>query len=57
MLVIFAFALGCGIGWYRAGKRGGSTPDRIQYALAHGIPAALATLAAISIYARVYGVT
>jgi len=56
MLVLIAFVLGCAIGWYRAAQRGGRIPDRIQYALAHGIPAALITLAALIVYARLYGI-
>ena len=55
MLIGIAFVLGCAIGWYRAARRGGGIPDRIQYALAHGIPAALITLAAVIVYARFYG--
>ena len=55
MLIFVAFALGCTIGWLRAARRGGGVPDRIQYALAHGIPAALVTLVAVTIYARLYG--
>jgi len=52
MLVGIAFVLGFGLGWYRAARRGGGTPDRIQYALAHGITAALITLAAMTVGAR-----
>lgn len=52
MLVLIAFGLGCGFGWMRAAQSGGTTPDRIQYALAHGIPAALAALVAVTIAAR-----
>ncbi|MGR3718334.1 MAG: hypothetical protein ACU0B1_16490 [Thermohalobaculum sp.] len=52
MLVGIAFVLGFGLGWYRAARRGGGTPDRIQYALAHGIPAGLAALAAVTVAAR-----
>ena len=55
MLILIAFVLGCALGWVRAARRGGSTPDRIQYALAHGIPAALITLTALIVYARFYG--
>ena len=55
MLVWIAFALGCALGWVRAARRGGSTPDRIQYALAHGIPIGLAALVAVIVYARLYG--
>lgn len=43
-LFLAAFILGCLLGWYRAGRRGGSVADRVQYALAHGIPVALVTL-------------
>ena len=52
MLVAAAFVLGCALGWYRATRRGGTMPDRIQYALAHGIPAALIMLVLVVIYAR-----
>ena len=52
MLVGIAFVLGFGLGWHRAARRGGGTPDRIQYALAHGIPAGLAALAAVTVAAR-----
>ncbi len=55
MLILVAFVLGCALGWFRAARRGGGTPDRIQYALAHGIPAALVALVAVTIYARLYG--
>ena len=43
-LFLAAFVLGCLIGWVRAARRGGGFADRIQYALAHGIPIALVTL-------------
>ena len=43
-LFILAFVLGCLLGWSRAARRGGTLADRLQYALAHGIPAALVTL-------------
>lgn len=46
-LFLAAFILGCLIGWYRAAKRGGTIGDRVQYALAHGIPIALLTLAVL----------
>ena len=52
MLIGIAFVLGCGLGWMRAARRGGTTPDRVQYALAHGVPAALVTLAAVIVAAR-----
>ena len=56
MLVWLAFALGCALGWMRAARRGGSTPDRIQYALAHGIPIGLLALVGVVLYARLSGV-
>ena len=52
MLIGIAFVLGCALGWSRAARRGGEVPDRIQYALAHGIPAALITLVAVTVAAR-----
>ncbi len=52
MLIGMAFVLGGALGWYRAARRGGGVPDRIQYALAHGIPAALITLVAVTVGAR-----
>ena len=52
MLVIAAFAAGCALGWYRAAKRGGTTADKAQYALAHGIPLALVALVIVVIFAR-----
>jgi hypothetical protein len=52
MLIGIAFVLGCGLGWMRAARRGGTTPDRVQYALAHGVPAALVTLVVLIVAAR-----
>ncbi len=46
-LFLAAFILGCLIGWYRAARRGGNFADKAQYALAHGIPIGLLTLAAL----------
>ncbi|MEM9737413.1 MAG: hypothetical protein AAF908_12540 [Pseudomonadota bacterium] len=44
MIVVLIF-LGFGfIGWQRATRRGGKTADKVQYALAHAIPAALASM-------------
>ena len=40
------------VGWHRAGKRGGTTADRFQYAAAHGIPAFLAVLILMTIAGR-----
>ncbi len=55
MLIGIAFALGCALGWIRAARRGGSITDRIQYALAHGIPIGLLALLGVVVYARLYG--
>lgn len=37
MLPLLAGIIGAGYGWWRAGKRGGNTADKLQYAAAHGI--------------------
>ena len=37
MFVIAALILGAAIGWMRAGKLGGASADRVQYAAAHAI--------------------
>lgn len=45
MLLVLTF-LGAGyIGWQRAARQDGTRADRVQYALAHAIPATLAMLA------------
>ncbi len=44
MIIVAAFLLGSAVGWVRARRRGGTVADRVQFALAHGIPAALACL-------------
>ena len=40
-IAITLFVVGAGIGWMRAARRGGTTADKVQYSLAHGIPAFL----------------
>lgn len=52
MIVFVAFLAGATLGWVRATQRGGTTGDRIQYALAHAIPAALAALVVVIIGVR-----
>lgn len=52
MIIVMAFLAAAALGWYRAVKRGGTLADRIQYALAHGIPAGLAALVVIIIATR-----
>ncbi len=38
LILFLIFAI---VGWRRAERRGGSTADKLQYAMAHGIPAFL----------------
>lgn len=45
MIILLAFLAGFALGWYRAARRGGALSDKLQYALAHAIPMALAGLA------------
>lgn len=52
MIILGAFLLGCLVGWMRARRRGGTTADRVQYALAHGIPAALLGLVIVILSVR-----
>ena len=44
MLLVVTFLAAGTIGWMRAAKQGGKTADRVQYALAHAIPATLLML-------------
>ncbi|MDS9468120.1 hypothetical protein RGQ15_11135 [Paracoccus sp. MBLB3053] len=37
MIVITALIIGAAIGWWRAGKLGGTRADRIQYAAVHAM--------------------
>lgn len=41
LIAIAFFVVGAAIGWVRAARRGGTLADRLQYAMAHGIPAFL----------------
>ncbi len=53
MGIAFLIALAAGlIGWRRAAKRGGTRADKIQYALAHAIPAFLLTMIALVLAAK-----
>lgn len=45
LLLAATFAVFAAIGWRRAARRGGTRADRVQFALAHAIPALLAMLA------------
>jgi hypothetical protein len=42
MILILAFAAGAALGWRRAAARGGTTADKLHYALAHGFAGLLA---------------
>ncbi|MGF1444600.1 MAG: hypothetical protein ACFBRM_00180 [Pikeienuella sp.] len=46
MLLALTFTAAAIFGWRRARRRGGTTADAVQYALAHAIPATLLMLAA-----------
>ena len=52
MIVFLAFLAGAALGWVRATQRGGTMGDRIQYAIAHAIPAGLAALIVVIIALR-----
>lgn len=45
MLPLIALFIGAAIGWIRAARRGGETPDKAQYAVAHGLAFGLAAFA------------
>lgn len=49
MILPFAFFIGGAIGWLRAGKRGGTLADKLQYGAAHGL--AMMLLALILVFA------
>jgi hypothetical protein len=46
------FVIGAIVGWRRAARRGGTTADKVQYALAHGIPAFLVGIVMVIIILR-----
>ena len=41
VVALILFAIFAVIGWRRAERRGGTVADKLQYAMAHGIPAFL----------------
>ena len=49
MIPLIAVFIGFGFGWLRAGKRGGTIGDKVQYGIAHGIVFGLVTLAVAAI--------
>ncbi len=54
MILAIAFAAGAALGWARAARRGGTTADRAQYALAHGFAVTVGT-AALALVAGFFG--
>ncbi len=53
MVIALILALSAGwLGWRRAGLRGGNTADKVQYALAHAIPAFLVGMIGMTIAVR-----
>lgn len=52
MIVIAAAILGFALGWLRAGRMGGNTKDRLQWALAHMVAFLLLALFVTIIIAR-----
>ena len=46
MFAVIALFIGAVFGWVRAARRGGSTADRAQYAVGHGLGFGLAAMAA-----------
>lgn len=52
MIVIICAIIGFALGWYRAGRAGGNTKDRVQWALAHMIALILLGLFATLIIDR-----
>ncbi|MEM7056134.1 MAG: hypothetical protein AAF557_00970 [Pseudomonadota bacterium] len=49
-LILMAFA--GALGWHRAGKRGGTSADRWQYAAAHAIPTFLMVMILMTVAGR-----
>lgn len=45
MIPLIAALIGFGFGWLRAGKRGGTTGDKVQYGIGHGLAFGLVALA------------
>ena len=44
MIFLVPFFIGAAVGWMRAGRRGGSTADKLQYGVGHGLALMLVTL-------------
>ncbi len=52
VVALILFAIFAIIGWRRAERRGGTMADKLQYAMAHGIPAFLAGMVVMVVVAR-----
>lgn len=52
LIGILSFTVGAAFGWRRATVRQGTTADKVQYALAHGIPAFLIGMIVLVILLR-----
>lgn len=52
MPYLIAFIIGFALGWLKAAKRGGNTPDKVQYGTVFGMIAMVLTLVALMIYAN-----
>lgn len=52
MLALAALILGAVTGWVRAARRGGTTADKAQYAVGHGLAFGLAGFALAILLAR-----
>ena len=53
MPYLIAFLAGFGLGWFTAGKKGGNTPDKLQYGTVFGMIAMVLLLIALLVYAKV----
>lgn len=52
MMILFAFAAGFAVGWFRAANRGGNRLDKLQYGAAHAIAFAILALVLVIIAGR-----
>ena len=50
MPYLIAFIIGFALGWTKAAKRGGNTPDKVQYGTIFGMVAMVLLLIALVIY-------
>jgi len=50
MPYLIAFFFGFALGWVKAAKRGGNTPDKVQYGVVFGMIAMVLTLITLVIY-------